>query len=80
MAKPAVTIPDTNAIDWVAIRTDREREVLTLVADGHANKAIAQRLGISEKTVKKHLTSVFRSIGVDDRTQAALWATEHGPI
>lgn len=58
--------------------SDREREVLALVADGLANKVIAQRLGISEKTVKAHLTSVFRQIGVSDRTQAALWAERHG--
>ena len=58
--------------------TNREREVLACVADGLANKAIARRLGISEKTVKTHLTSVFQRIGVADRTQAALWAQRHG--
>jgi len=58
--------------------TEREREVLRLVAEGLPNKLIARRLEISEKTVKAHLTSVFRRIGVDDRTQAALWATRHG--
>jgi len=56
----------------------RELEVLALVADGCQNKEISRRLGISEKTVKAHLTSVFRSIGVTDRTQAALWAERHG--
>jgi DNA-binding NarL/FixJ family response regulator len=56
----------------------REREVLVLVAEGLPNKLIARRLGISEKTVKAHLTSVFRAIGVDDRTQAALWAVRAG--
>jgi DNA-binding NarL/FixJ family response regulator len=54
--------------------SDREREVLEMVAEGLPNKVIAQRLEISEKTVKAHLTSVFRQIGVTDRTQAALWA------
>jgi RNA polymerase sigma factor (sigma-70 family) len=58
--------------------TPREREVLTLVAAGMPNKSIARRLEISEKTVKAHLTSVFRTIGVTDRTQAALWAERHG--
>jgi DNA-binding NarL/FixJ family response regulator len=58
--------------------SDREREVLSLVAAGLANKQIAQRLGISEKTVKAHLTRVFREIGVFDRTQAALWAQRQG--
>jgi DNA-binding NarL/FixJ family response regulator len=54
--------------------TPREREVLALVRNGLANKQIARRLGISERTVKAHLTSVFQTIGVADRTQAALWA------
>jgi DNA-binding NarL/FixJ family response regulator len=58
--------------------TDREREVLTLVRLGLANKQIARRLGISERTVKAHLTSVFTRLGVADRTQAALWAERHG--
>ena len=58
--------------------TEREREVLTLVADGLPNKQIARRLEISEKTVKAHLTSTFRAIGVNDRMQAALWARRHG--
>lgn len=58
--------------------SEREREVLVLVAEGDPNKVIAQRLGISEKTVKAHLTSVFRQIGVTDRTQAALWAERNG--
>ena len=54
--------------------TPREAEVLGLVREGLANKQIARRLGISERTVKAHLTSVFTRIGVADRTQAALWA------
>jgi DNA-binding NarL/FixJ family response regulator len=58
--------------------SEREREVLLMVVDGLANKQIAQRLSISEKTVKAHLTSVFRRIGVTDRTQAALWAERNG--
>lgn len=57
--------------------TSREREVLELVRDGLANKQIARRLGISERTVKAHLTSVFSAIGVSDRTAAALWAERH---
>jgi DNA-binding NarL/FixJ family response regulator len=57
--------------------TPREREVLGLVRGGLANKQIARRLGISERTVKAHLTSVFQRIGVVDRTQAALWAERH---
>jgi DNA-binding NarL/FixJ family response regulator len=56
----------------------REAEVLTLLVEGLANKLIARRLEISEKTVKTHLTSIFRTLGVTDRTQAALWAERHG--
>lgn len=60
-----------------AALSPREAEVLRLVASGYANKAIALRLGISEKTVKNHLSAVFQKIGVTDRTQAALWAQRH---
>jgi DNA-binding NarL/FixJ family response regulator len=59
--------------------SEREQEVLALVGEGLPNKLIARRLDISEKTVKAHLTRVFRELGVDDRTQAALWAREHLP-
>jgi DNA-binding NarL/FixJ family response regulator len=58
--------------------SEREREVLAMVAEGLPNKLIARELGISEKTVKAHLTSVFRRIDVTDRTQAALWAERNG--
>jgi DNA-binding NarL/FixJ family response regulator len=58
--------------------TAREQEVLSAVVAGLANKQIARRLGISEKTVKAHLTNIFQRIGVADRTQAALWAERHG--
>ena len=49
-----------------------------MVARGLPNKVIAVRLAISEKTVKAHLTRVYRAIGVTDRTQAALWAVRNG--
>jgi DNA-binding NarL/FixJ family response regulator len=58
----------------------REREVLSLVAVGLPNKSIARRLDISEKTVKAHLTRVFATLGVADRTSAALWAQRHGLV
>lgn len=60
--------------------TAREREVLALLGGGLPNKLIARRLEISEKTVKTHLTSVYRRIGVDSRTEAALWARERGLV
>jgi DNA-binding NarL/FixJ family response regulator len=58
--------------------TDRERDILALIRQGAPNKVIARRLGIAEKTVKNHLSSIFQTLGVTDRTQAALWAAEHG--
>jgi DNA-binding NarL/FixJ family response regulator len=60
--------------------SDREREVLALVGAGVPNKQIAFRLGISPKTVKSHLSHIFRQIGVNDRLQAALWARRHGLV
>jgi DNA-binding NarL/FixJ family response regulator len=57
--------------------SDRERDVLALVAGGLANKQIAARLGIAERTVKAHLTNIFSRLGVRDRTHAALWAQRH---
>jgi DNA-binding NarL/FixJ family response regulator len=58
--------------------TERERDVLALLAEGRANKVIARRLGISEKTVKNYVTRILQALGVSDRTQAALWAQRHG--
>ena len=58
--------------------SEREREILTLVAHGHANKVIALRLGISHKTVRNTLSAACRKIGATDRTQAALWAQRSG--
>lgn len=58
--------------------TRRELEILDLVSQGFSNKEIADRLFISEKTVKNHLSSVFGKIGVDDRTEAALFGLRHG--
>jgi DNA-binding NarL/FixJ family response regulator len=57
--------------------SDREKQVLRLVAAGLANKQIARRLGIAESTVKVHTGNIFRRIGVTDRTSAALWAKDH---
>jgi DNA-binding NarL/FixJ family response regulator len=64
--------------DPIGALSAREREVLALLVEGLANKLIARRLDISEKTVKSHLTRIFRELGVTDRTQAALWAERHG--
>jgi DNA-binding NarL/FixJ family response regulator len=58
--------------------TGREREVLALIADGRSNREIARLLGVAEKTVKAHVSSVLAKLGVQDRTQAAVYAVRHG--
>ena len=60
--------------------TDRETEVLTLVAEGLANKEIARQLSISEKTVKNHISNIFSKLHVCDRTQAVLYAIRQGLV
>jgi DNA-binding NarL/FixJ family response regulator len=60
--------------------TPREREVLQLIGRGFSNKRIAQELGLSEKTVKTHVGHVLAKLGVDDRTQAAVFAVRAGLI
>ena len=60
--------------------TDRETEVLRLIAMGRANKEIARELGIGEKTVKTHVSSMLSKLGVQSRTQAALYATRLGLV
>ena len=70
--RPAATVLDQ--------LTSREREVLTLIAQGRANKRIALELGISEKTVKTHVGHVLAKLGVSDRTQAALLAVREGLV
>jgi DNA-binding NarL/FixJ family response regulator len=60
--------------DEISLLTEREREVLALIAQGESNKNIAHKLFISEKTVKNHITSIFRKLKVEDRTQAAIFA------
>jgi DNA-binding NarL/FixJ family response regulator len=58
--------------------SEREHQVLALLRDGLPNKRIASELGISERTVKAHLTRIYEHLGVSDRTQAALWVERHG--
>ena len=67
-----------SAPDPLAGLSEREREVLELLVEGLPNKLIARRLEISEKTVKSHLTRIFRELDLTDRTQAALRAERHG--
>jgi DNA-binding NarL/FixJ family response regulator len=58
--------------------TPREREVVGLIARGLSNKRIALELGIAEKTVKTHVSSILGKLGLDDRTQVALHAVREG--
>jgi len=58
--------------------TEREREVLAEIARGRSNREIARTLAVAEKTVKTHVSSLFTKLGVQDRTQAALFAVRHG--
>ncbi|MFD6420237.1 response regulator [Streptomyces sp. NPDC060194] len=58
--------------------TEREREVLALIADGRSNREIARALVLSEKTVKTHVSNILMKLDLSDRTQAALWAVRHG--
>jgi DNA-binding NarL/FixJ family response regulator len=60
--------------------TPREREVLAELARGRANKAIAFELGVSERTVKTHVSNILAKLGFSDRTQAAVYAVEHGLV
>jgi DNA-binding NarL/FixJ family response regulator len=61
-----------------ATLTPRERDVLTLIAQGRSNKVIARELGVAEKTVKTHVGHILAKLGVHDRTQAALYAVKEG--
>lgn len=60
------------------VLSNRQTEILGRIASGQSNKEIARGIGTSEATVKVHVRSVLRKIGVENRTQAAIWAHAHG--
>ena len=60
--------------------TERETEVLRLLAQGQANKQIARSLNIAEKTVKTHVSNILSKLGVQSRTQATLYAIRNGLV
>lgn len=64
--------------DPLAELTEREREILRLVAEGKPNKEIANELVISERTARTHVSNILRKLGLSSRTQAALWAIRAG--
>jgi len=76
LQQPVAKPPTANSGD--SLITDREREVLQAAAVGERSKEIAHKLGISERTVKAHLSSVYNKLGVDSRAAAVAIATQKG--
>jgi len=76
---PAATArtPDRSGL---SVLTRREREILTLVAEGRSNSAMAKQLWVTEQTVKFHLSNIYRKLDVPNRTAATRWAHERGLI
>jgi DNA-binding NarL/FixJ family response regulator len=68
----------SDAEDLFIPLSPREMEILEHVTKGLSNKEIAYKLGISHQTVKNHMTAILRKLRVDDRTQAAVYALQHG--
>jgi DNA-binding NarL/FixJ family response regulator len=71
---------DTPAASWYVPLSARELQVLSSVARGNTNRYVAHVLGISDQTVKNHITSIMRKLAVNDRTQAVVHALHHGWI
>jgi len=76
--------PTKDSVPSIAVRakiatlTARERRVIALVGEGLGNKQIAQRLALSETTVRRDLASIFRKLGVAERLDLILYAYRHG--
>lgn len=64
----------------VADLTDREREVVVLLAEGHTNREIARGLGVAERTARTHVSNILTKLGLSSRTQAAMWAVREGLV
>lgn len=75
-----LSVLDQSASGVFSPLTPREIEILDYVAQGNSNKEIAYQLGISDQTVKNHITSILRKLAVNDRTQAVIFALRHGWI
>lgn len=73
---PVLAAPSSDAA--AAELTNRERQILRLVAEGHSNAQLAKMLWVTEQTVKFHLSNVYRKINVSNRTEAARWAQLNG--
>ncbi len=75
---PAQEVKLTLTNNDLQVLTEREREVLDLIARGLSNREIAEQMVISEKTVKTHVSNLLDKLGLEDRTRAAIWALKHG--
>jgi NarL family two-component system response regulator LiaR len=71
--------PERN-VPLYSLLSEREREMLSLIANGHSNSEIAQRLVISEKTVKSHVGNILSKLHLADRTQVAVFAWREGLV
>ena len=71
------TLPNKDIPELEMTLTHREIEVLRLIAEGATNTEVSEKLFISPHTVKSHVIHIFNKLGVNDRTQAAVWATRH---
>ena len=79
MEKVAAQTGSAKPVDSVQL-TGREGEVIRLVAQGKSNREIAETLVISEKTAKAHISNILGKLGLDDRTQMAVYAIKHGLV
>lgn len=81
VSEPPPRSPSTNGLNWPGRGeglTDRESEVLALIAQGKSNREVATLAYLSPNTVKSYIRSIYRKIGVTSRTQAVLWGVKHG--
>jgi DNA-binding NarL/FixJ family response regulator len=79
-ADPSASDEVLAAREALALLTARERQILVLISRGNSNRRVAKALGISEKTVKNHLSAVFTKVGASDRTQAVVMGIRSGIV
>ncbi|WP_046214088.1 response regulator [Paenibacillus wulumuqiensis] len=80
LAAPAAPSPSSTMPGYIPVLSDKEKIVLQAIAYGHRSKDIAFDMGISERTVKAHLTNIYNKLGVDSRAQAVAIAMEQGLV
>ncbi len=79
MTGPEPTPNNLDTTDPQVSFTRRERDILSLLAQGLSNKEIAAQLHLSEKTIKNRVSEILSKLGLHNRTQAAIWTVEHEP-